>query len=634
MDDQLTLKLLLGALLVPSFACFGTLALWAATSPRHWFLRTSIVLVALSPFLMIPAYEPIVAFGLQAAIVTAFIFIYRRWVVRAKAKSQTDPPGNATSPRSVHFSLSSLLLATVVVAVTVPVITKFPQLNRDAWTSTIAIGVICGIATLIAAWMVTARRKWLAWPIGVIVCVGLNAALWGLDWFTYSMIKQGGWPPSGPIQSVYGMMGDSEPLVLVWFAILPATIATLIVLMLLGVIAFPAATSSAGRPHRRVPTRRLAMRIIFAAFILFLVAYPCFILWKLMHPLPVPSPQLPSPNGYDDFVAAGKTFLNGSPILNTSVEPQSTAELAAEVAKFETTFDLVRLGLSRPSQVPLWPADLSSIYLLDIQQLRTVARALTREAELAQQQSRHRDAAMISIDCVRLGHASSRGGLLIQYLVGIAIEGVGYSSLYPAIPLLDADACREAVTLLEQIERDREPLDQMFHRERIYGENVYGWFGHLQLLLNDAIYGFPEHFEAATNATSRSLAVSRLIVMEIALRRYFVEHGSYPSRLDELVPEYASAVPIDPFDVDGGPLRFKLAADGYVLYSLSYDRKDDGGRPSPRDSGLLESGDLRLDDWLAPWEEPEPEPDESTDAEVDESDIDAMDRTDVEVDAE
>src|SRR5262245_7563061 len=128
MDDQLTLKLLLGALLVTSFACFGLLALWAATSPRHWFLRTVVVLLALGPFLLIPAYEPIVVFGLQVAVVATSLFIYRQMTARLIVRSQSDRPVDSAEKTGVRFSLLSLLLATVVVAVTVPVITKLPQL--------------------------------------------------------------------------------------------------------------------------------------------------------------------------------------------------------------------------------------------------------------------------------------------------------------------------------------------------------------------------------------------------------------------------------------------------------------------------------------------------------------------------
>jgi hypothetical protein len=92
-----------------------------------------------------------------------------------------------------------------------------------------------------------------------------------------------------------------------------------------------------------------------------------------------------------------------------------------------------------------------------------------------------------------------------------------------------------------------------------------------------------------------------------------------------------SALPRDPYDGNGGPLRYARTADGFLLYSVGYDRDDDGGRPSPRDGGLLEDGDIRLDSWLAPDEEEPTTPDDELsveDEEIDESDVDAMDQTD------
>jgi hypothetical protein len=633
MHYQSIVELLLGALLVTSFTCIGLLALWAATSPRHWFIRAATILATLTPFLLIPAYEPIVAFGLQSIVVAAGVVANRWRTLRYNPCSQLDSSAQSNPPAHLRFSLSSMLLGTVVVAVVVPVISRPPQLNVDAWASVVAVGTLSGLATLVAAWMFVSPRKWLTWPIGILLCICLSAALWGLDWFSYSMVKQGAWPPTGPISTVATFAGDPDPLVLVWFVILPVLIVLLILAMLLWTIVFPSTNAAIQRAVQRRHAGRWYAGAALAALVLLLAAFPLAVLWKLVHRLPVPSPELPTPNGYDDFVAAGKAINGGSPILNTMVEPKSTAKLAAEVSKFSATYDQIRVGLTKECKVPLWPNEkiwpLSAMTFSDIQHMRAVARALSREAELAQQQTRFRDSAKISIDTMRVGNATVRGGLIIQYLVGLAMEGIGHGTLYPAIPHLDADACREAVVALEQIERDREPLDALFHRERIYSENAWGWFGHLQTLLNDIGNAWQEGHQATSSAASRTTAVARLLTMELAIRRYFLENKSYPQRLDELVPDFASTVALDPFDPNGGQLRYKPTSDAYVLYSLSFDGDDDAGRPSPRDSGLFDDGDLRLDHWLAPdEEEPEPTSDEPADGEIDESDIDAMDRTD------
>ena len=61
----------------------------------------------------------------------------------------------------------------------------------------------------------------------------------------------------------------------------------------------------------------------------------------------------------------------------------------------------------------------------------------------------------------------------------------------------------------------------------------------------------------------------------LAAAAYRADQGKLPARLEDLVPEYLEAVPIDPFD--GKPIRMAVAATGVVFYSIGEDLKDDGG---------------------------------------------------------
>lgn len=71
-------------------------------------------------------------------------------------------------------------------------------------------------------------------------------------------------------------------------------------------------------------------------------------------------------------------------------------------------------------------------------------------------------------------------------------------------------------------------------------------------------------------------ATRRIVITAIALKRYQLKHGDYPSSLADLVPQFLSSVPRDP--VDGQPLRYRRMADGrFLLYSIGENGKDDGG---------------------------------------------------------
>jgi hypothetical protein len=74
-----------------------------------------------------------------------------------------------------------------------------------------------------------------------------------------------------------------------------------------------------------------------------------------------------------------------------------------------------------------------------------------------------------------------------------------------------------------------------------------------------------------TNAEAR-LAVAQTA---LALRLYKAERGQYPDSLDALSPAFLDEVPADP--CTGSNLNFRREADGFLLYSIGLNGKDDGG---------------------------------------------------------
>jgi hypothetical protein len=62
----------------------------------------------------------------------------------------------------------------------------------------------------------------------------------------------------------------------------------------------------------------------------------------------------------------------------------------------------------------------------------------------------------------------------------------------------------------------------------------------------------------------------------LAIERYRLATGEVPEQLEELVPQYFDAVPLDPFD--GQPIRYGRTESGYRLYSIFEDGQDNGGK--------------------------------------------------------
>ena len=79
--------------------------------------------------------------------------------------------------------------------------------------------------------------------------------------------------------------------------------------------------------------------------------------------------------------------------------------------------------------------------------------------------------------------------------------------------------------------------------------------------------------EAAACADARRQALR----LGLAAEEYRDRHGRFPKKLDDLVPDYISAVPVDPFD--GKPMRMKRTDHGLIVYSIGPDMVDNGGAP-------------------------------------------------------
>jgi hypothetical protein len=70
-----------------------------------------------------------------------------------------------------------------------------------------------------------------------------------------------------------------------------------------------------------------------------------------------------------------------------------------------------------------------------------------------------------------------------------------------------------------------------------------------------------------------NLRATRIVLAVVMFKR---AEGRLPQKLDELVPKYLDKVPDDPFD--GKQMKYRVDAAGiWVVYSVSRDKKDDGG---------------------------------------------------------
>ncbi|MBN1511899.1 MAG: hypothetical protein JXB13_07780 [Phycisphaerae bacterium] len=81
----------------------------------------------------------------------------------------------------------------------------------------------------------------------------------------------------------------------------------------------------------------------------------------------------------------------------------------------------------------------------------------------------------------------------------------------------------------------------------------------------------------------------RIAAVAVAIRLFELDHGRRPDSLDELVPRYLPAVPLDPFAPDGAAIRYRPDATPALLYSVGVDGTDNMGERVIRDDKRVDA---------------------------------------------
>lgn len=246
---------------------------------------------------------------------------------------------------------------------------------------------------------------------------------------------------------------------------------------------------------------------------------------------------------------------------------------------FLVTISLDSLALDViEKQAPTWSAE----------QAQRVGQALVRSDILRQTARAFRGERAFGNQLIdQLKHASN-GELLksMQMVVGFS-DSENKPSGIAVLPIraysfafLDGDrAClnethQRWIDLLEKEPgllrpHDFENLDTNFASE-MQGLNRYR-----HLLTSLTMPTLKNVFPRAANVETRV----RQARIACAIQRYALSEKALPSALDQLVPEYLDEIPCDV--INGGPMRYRSAGKEYVLWSVGWNEKDEGGIDSP-----------------------------------------------------
>lgn len=77
-------------------------------------------------------------------------------------------------------------------------------------------------------------------------------------------------------------------------------------------------------------------------------------------------------------------------------------------------------------------------------------------------------------------------------------------------------------------------------------------------------------------------ATQSLTRIALALIAYHADTTTYPDTLETLTPKYLPSIPLDPYN--NQPLHYKVTKEGFLLYSVGPNQKDNGGKKSKNSS--------------------------------------------------
>jgi hypothetical protein len=184
-----------------------------------------------------------------------------------------------------------------------------------------------------------------------------------------------------------------------------------------------------------------------------------------------------------------------------------------------------------------------SAHLPELSAVKRAALAFEAEAQLEELQNRPADAAKSDLENIRLGVKYPHGGLLIDRLVGIAIENIGASQFQKLTGVLDADTCKDIARQLEALEAERDSWKEILRQEHFWSSKAFPSRVMLRLFSFNSTWKTEATVRVKFEITTKN---TRTLMINLAARAYTLEKGRPPNGVADLVPIYLKSIPTDP----------------------------------------------------------------------------------------
>ena len=175
---------------------------------------------------------------------------------------------------------------------------------------------------------------------------------------------------------------------------------------------------------------------------------------------------------------------------------------------------------------------------------KDLAFALLAEGRFAELNGDTNSAAEKYLHGIRFGVESSRGGVMISKLVGIACEGGPGYRLKFVLPSLDARMCGEMARGLEKIDAGEESVEEIVIQERAWFFKATTVREKIESLMEfKTERGLKNSF---IKTVHKNTLLRRQLMIAFAARAYELKKGAPPQNVADLVPNYLKSIPKDP----------------------------------------------------------------------------------------
>jgi|SRR5579871_2182548 len=319
---------------------------------------------------------------------------------------------------------------------------------------------------------------------------------------------------------------------------------------------------------------------------------------------------------YDALIGAAKSLVDTQMLAACDTPPASAVR--AYISANSAHLAAARAALAAVCRVPLrYDSSFFGEHCEALSPLRNLAQSFALEFQQAAADGDYSAAARIGVDLLDLANAIRRGGLVIDLLVSIAVGSIAINLLRGVRRHLGASDRQALIRQLTRTEHDQEPVPLIIARDR-HWESAVGYQEEKvdltrQPLLDPAECGLTEDQQREllermqsfstmphdarrsiyTNQDRYTIALLRMLAVDLTLRSWRAEKGAYPDGLGPLAATFVEGVPDDPFTQK--PFCYRRLLDGFVLYSPGPTNIDHGGAFGPWPMVQAGAADLCLD---------------------------------------